>query len=271
MEMVQVLTGHQTDVMYVFLNNVGMDNFFMLTLLGVFALVFGSFVSAVTYRIPKGLGFVSGRSFCDSCKKELRWYDNVPLISFLLYRGASRCCGKKISIRYPLIELSSLIGAITLFYLLTFYQFILMYLLFLVLLAILVIDLEHQIIPDELNWIVLILAIFVTNGSLITSLFSAFLLSFLLLFLHIITQGRGMGLGDVKLAIPLGLILGLEKGICWLVASFILGGIVASVLLILKRVNLKTKIAFGPFLIVGFWIIILMDRLNVLEKLNLVV
>ena len=79
-----------------------------------------------------------------------------------------------------------------------------------------------------------------------------------------------MGLGDVKLAIPLGLILGLEKGVYWLVASFILGGIVASVLLILKRANLKTKIAFGPFLIVGFWIIILMDRLNILEKLNLV-
>ncbi len=257
MEMVQVLTGHQTDVMYVFLNNVGMENYFMLTLLGVFALVLGSFVSAITYRIPRGLGFVSGRSFCDSCKTNLRWYDNIPLISFLLFSGTARCCGKKISIRYPLVELTSLTGAITLFYFFPFYQFILMYLLFLILLAILVIDLEHQIIPDQLTWAVLILSFFLLDGSMISSLFSAFFLSLLLLCLHLITQGRGMGLGDVKLAIPLGLILGFELGFYWLVTSFILGGIVASVLLILKRANLKTKIAFGPFLIVGFWIVLL--------------
>src|SRR3989339_1541952 len=99
--------------MYVFLNNTGMT-YVLLVLLG---LVIGSFVSAITYRIPKELGFVKGRSFCDSCKKELRWFDNIPLFSFLFYLGKSRCCGKKISIRYPLIEIVSLIGVVAIWFL----------------------------------------------------------------------------------------------------------------------------------------------------------
>ena len=67
-----------------------------------------------------------------------------------------------------------------------------------------------------------------------------------------------MGLGDVKLAIPLGLWLGLEKGLNWIMTSFILGGIVAYILLLLGKAKMKTKIAFGPFLIIGFWIILLL-------------
>ncbi len=70
-----------------------------------------------------------------------------------------------------------------------------------------------------------------------------------------------MGLGDVKLAIPLGLWLGLERGITWLILPFILGGIVASILLILKRAKLKTKIAFGPFLIIAFWIVLIYAKI----------
>ena len=241
------------DVMFVFLNNVGMEIYFILTLLGVLGLVLGSFVSVVSYRLPRGLGFIVGRSFCDSCKKELKWYDNIPLISFLLYRGASRCCGKKISIRYPIIEFASAVGFVTLYLFSLSPEY---YVLCTILLAILVIDLEHQIIPDELTWIVLALGLIANVQSPMITLFPAFLFSLSLLSLFLITNGRGMGLGDVKLAIPLGLILGLEKGVYWLITSFILGGIVATVLLILKRANLKTKIDFGPFLIIGFWIII---------------
>lgn len=244
-------------VTYVFLNNVGMEFYFISALLGAIGLAVGSFITALTYRIPRNLGFVKGRSFCDSCKKELNWYDNIPLISFLLYEGRSRCCGKKISLRYPLIEITSAVTFIVLYF---FSMSPLYYVLSTILLAMLVIDLEHQIIPDELTWVCLILALFTVNNSLTSSLFSAFFLSSSLLFLHLITMGRGMGLGDVKLAIPLGLILGLEKGLYWLMASFILGGIVASVLLILNKANLKTKIAFGPFLIVGFWVIIFVNK-----------
>lgn len=224
--------------------------FVFLSSLFILGLIIGSFISAVTYRIPRNLNFVYGRSFCDSCKKDLFWYDNIPLFSYIYYKGKSRCCSKKISIRYPLIELASAIGIITLSPI--------YYLLFILCLSIFVIDLEHQIIPDELTWLILLLGVIILNSSfLFLNLFSGFFFSLLLLTLYLVTKGRGMGLGDVKLAIPLGLMLGLSKGLTWLLLSFIIGGIVAVVLLLLKRAKLKTKIAFGPFLIVAFWITLL--------------
>lgn len=243
----------------------GMGIFLLLILFG---LVLGSFVGVVTYRIPRNLGFVKGRSFCDLCKKNLSWYDNIPIISFLYYHGRSRCCNKKISIRYPLIELFSALGAVALFYLFAFWQFTILYFLFTILLSIFIIDLEHQIIPDELSWLLMLYAIcymlyapYGLQHTAYSQLFSGFLFSLILLILYLSTSGRGMGLGDVKLAIPLGMILGLEKGIYWLMTSFIIGGIVASILLLFKKANLKTKIAFGPFLIIAFWIVLIYEKI----------
>lgn len=228
--------------------------YLILVLLG---LCFGSFVSLITYRIPKGLGFIIGRSFCDSCHKQLSWRNNIPLFSFLFLGGKSRCCNKKIPIRYPIIEITSAIGFVVLFSLSPIY-----YILYTISLVILVIDVEHQIIPDELTWLVLLLSLLVPSPySLFPNLFSGFLFSLLLLTLYLFTSGRGMGLGDVKLAIPLGMILGLERGIYWLMISFIIGGIVASILLLFKKANLKTKIAFGPFLITAFWIILIYEKI----------
>lgn len=217
--------------------------FYLIIILGF---LIGSFISAVTYRIPRNLGFIKGRSFCDSCKKELTWYDNIPLFSYLFYLGKSRCCGKKISIRYPLIELASAIGII--------FLSPINYLLFVLCLCIFIIDLEYQIIPDELSWLILLFGLI--NFSFV-NIFAGFFFSLLLLTLYLITKGRGMGLGDVKLAIALGIWLGLERGIIWLMYSFIIGGIVAGILLLLKRAKLKTKIAFGPFLIFAFWVVLL--------------
>ena len=115
---------------------------------------------------------------------------------------------KKISIRYPLIELVSVIGAVVAW---LFFGNLAFVILFFLTLCIFIIDLEHQIIPDELTWIILLLGLIANSQSPMTVLFSAFFLSLLLLFLHLITKGRGMGLGDVKLAVALGLWLGLEK------------------------------------------------------------
>ena len=226
--------------------------FVYLSSLFIFGLIIGSFISALTYRIPRNLDFIKGRSFCDSCKKNLFWYDNIPLFSYLFYLGKSRCCNKKISIRYPLIELTSAFGFVVLY---LFSLSPIYYILYTISIAILVIDLEHQIIPDELSWFILLLGLI--NFSFL-NIFSGFLFASVLLSLHLVTKGRGMGLGDVKLAIPLGLWLGLEKGLNWIMTSFILGGIVASILLLLGRAKMKTKIAFGPFLIIGFWIILLL-------------
>lgn len=224
-----------------------------------FGLIFGSFVSALTYRIPRNLDFISGRSFCDSCGTKLFWYDNIPLLSYVMYFGKSRCCNKKISLRYPLIEVTTAIGGVYLYLMFGFsFLFVIYSLLFLLSFSILIIDIEHQIIPDELSWIILILGIFQLSSNLYNNLFFASVFSLVFLFLHLVTLGRGMGLGDVKLAFALGIWLGLEKGVSWLITSFIIGGIVAFTLLLLKKAKMKTKIAFGPFLIIGFWATLLL-------------
>lgn len=225
-----------------------------IALISILGLIIGSFIAAFTYRIPRGIDFVYGRSFCDSCKMDLFWYDNIPLLSFLFYQGKSRCCNKKIGVRYPVIELSVSIGFILLF---SASLSPIYYLLSSICLAIFVIDIEHQIIPDELTWLLILFSLCTTNNVLYIGLFAGFFTSFLLLVLYLITKGRGIGLGDVKFAIPICIILGFEKSLYWIAASFILGGIVASVLLILKLANMKTKIAFGPFMIVAFWAVFL--------------
>lgn len=232
--------------MYAFLTS------FYLFFLG---LLFGSFVSAATWRIPRNISFVKGRSFCDSCKKNLYWYDNIPLFSYLFYLGKSRCCRKKISVRYPLIEITTALGFVVLYLLFNFSILLIIYCMLLILtLSIFVIDFEHQIIPDELSWSILFLALLNFSFS---NIFSGFLAALFLLLLNLITKGRGMGLGDVKLAIGLGALLGLSSSYKWLIISFILGGIVGSILLLLRKANMKTKIAFGPFLIISFWMVIL--------------
>lgn len=221
-------------------------------MLVLFGLVLGSFIGVLTYRIPKGLGFVKGRSFCDLCKKELSWYDNIPILSYLIYEGRSRCCKKKISIRYLLIETTSVIGALSVYFLSHNLVFVF---LFFLLLAIFIIDFENQIIPDELSWLIIVLGILYSFS--FENIFAGFFLALIILLIYIFTKGRGMGLGDVKLTLGLGVWLGLARGFTFLFISFLIGGIVAFLLLILKKANLKTKIAFGPFLIIGFLITLL--------------
>lgn len=228
----------------------------ILTLLFVsfIGLVFGSFISAITHRIPLNEDFIKGRSYCDNCNKSLRWSDNIPLLSYFWLKGKSSCCNKPISVRYPLIEIASSIGAVILYALLPFPTFVIYYLLYLLSLAILVIDLEHQIIPDELVLIIFILGLLFKYNVLYLSLFSGFFCASLLLLLYVFTKGRGMGLGDVKLAVALGVWLNLTSGMAWLMTSFIIGGLVATILLVSRKANMKTKIAFGPFLVIAFWI-----------------
>jgi len=216
-------------------------------------LVIGSFLNVVVYRLPRGLGFVRGRSFCPKCKHKINWFDNVPVISFLILKGRCRFCGRKISWRYPLIEL--LAGA--LFYLsyLSHLSF-LSYLLICGLVVIFFVDLEHQIIPDE---IVIPLSVLFLGYRLLTNiqyLISNFLItgivSFLFLYLiHLLTKGKGMGLGDVKLAFLMGLVLGFPKIVVAFYLAFLTGAFVGVILILLSRAKLKQKIAFGPFLVFG--------------------
>lgn len=201
--------------------------------------------------------WVSGRSICPKCKNQISWYDNLPLFSFIILGGKCRNCKKSISIRYPLIELVTGLGFLYLAKLFYASPLTLVYslLVFSILFIIFIIDFEHKIIPDSLVFIGLtttVLYYLLTNNlGLVPALFAGFISSIALLIIHLLTRGRGMGLGDVKFAVWGGMLVGPIFNLIWLFLAFLTGGIVGIILILLKRAGLKDQIAFGPFLIVS--------------------
>lgn len=243
---------------------------FLTFLIAILGLVFGSFISSITWRIPKAKTIFFDRSICPKCKKRISFFDNIPLISYLILGAKCRNCKKRISIRYPLIELSSMIGFLSLFFVFKGYPLLLLltvYVLFLVTLTIFIIDLERQIIPDNLVFILFLLFILKSyflsaqaglnpnsENIIWDNIFFGFTASLFLLFLHLVTKGKGMGLGDVKLALPLGFLLGGLPAYYFMFYSFLTGAIVGIILILAKKASFGQRIAFGPFMIIGFWI-----------------
>ncbi|MFH1863411.1 MAG: prepilin peptidase, partial [bacterium] len=178
-------------------------------------LLIGSFVAALTYRVPRSVPWALGRSFCPRCKKKLSWFDNIPLFSYLLLSGKCRNCKKRIPLRYPVIELVSGLSFVGLgsvwgnYFYSSPIELLFIVFLFIVTLSILVIDIEHQIIPDNMVFVAIasvFLYLVILDRPIYINLLSGFISAFFLLILHIITKGKGMGLGDVKFAILGGLV-----------------------------------------------------------------
>lgn len=240
-----------------------------------FSLAIGSFLAAYTFRAPRGLKITRGRSFCPKCKHKIAFYDNIPLLSFFILKGRCRHCHKKISLRYPAIELSTavlfliiylntarIISNISWLTTLSFsLNIIYLSLITILFFAVLITDLEHQLILDQ----VVFLGFFLTFAFLLLApgeagfyshLLSGFFIAFLLLLLHLVTRGRGMGLGDVKLALFAGTFLGLPGSLSWLFLAFIIGAIVGLFLLAARKKHFGDRIAFGPFLVVSFFLIL---------------
>jgi len=231
----------------------------------------GSFLGVVSYRAPRGKQFFSGRSHCPNCGKTVAWYDNIPLISFLLLKGRCRHCRKPISIRYPAIEAATALLFVSAYWAFSSCSasspicvwkdilgpFALLFLLFVICLVVLVftIDLEKQIIPDELNFLgfgVTSFLLLFGGDKFYLSLFSGILASLFLLSVHLVTRGKGMGLGDVKFALFAGVFFGWPMGLIWLFTAFLTGALVAIILILLGKADRRDKIAFGPFLAISF-------------------
>lgn len=241
----------------------------------VLGLAVGSFLSSATFRIPRGES-LWGRSQCPFCKKEIAALDNIPLVSFILLSGRCRHCRKKISFRYPLIELSTAILFVALGWAIfqgskdaVFAEYqkwlgilTLPYFLFIasVLIAIFVIDLEHKIIPDSLLYpsilISLLALLFSPSPTLFVNLSVAIFASLFFFFLHILTRGRGMGLGDVKLAFLLGLILGYPYTLLAIFLAFLTGAVSGLMLVLTRKAKLGKPIPFGPYLVAGAFVAI---------------
>ena len=226
-------------------------------------LLIGSFIAALTYRVPRLVPWALGRSFCPRCKKKLSWFDNIPLFSYLLLSGKCRDCKKRISLRYPVIELVSGLSFVGLGWVWGNYlhsspiELLFMVFLFIVTLSILVIDIEHRIIPDNMVFVAIasvFLYLVILDRPIYINLLSGFISAFFLLILHLITKGKGMGLGDVKFAILGGLVLGWPNTPIWMFLSFIIGAFVGIVLILFKKASFGKKIPFGPYLVVSLWI-----------------
>lgn len=228
----------------------------------LFGLIFGSFINVLIYRIPKDK-VITGRSYCPKCKVKISWFDNIPLFSFLVLRGKCRNCKTNISLRYPLVELTT--GIIFLLLFLKFglsYQIFFLMLLSPILISTFFIDLDHQIIPDSLvfwgiGFSFFYLLLFNTEF-IYSNIFAGLLSSFFLLILHFITKGKGMGLGDCKFAVLGGMVVGLTNLFYWFLGAFLTGAIVGCILILVKKYGLKSKIAFGPFLIFALFLTILL-------------
>jgi leader peptidase (prepilin peptidase)/N-methyltransferase len=231
--------------------------------LGLLGLLIGSFLNVVVHRVPQGISVADGRSACPNCDHQIRSRDNIPVLSWVLLRGRCRDCANSISMRYPLVEL----GTGVLFSVLGL-RFGLSPMLPAVLLlgaaglALALIDLDTGRLPFAITvpMLAALAVLMVVPGSTHSwSPLGVALLSVLLWFgvyggLWLGTAGRGMGLGDVVLAPSLGLVLGWlgwGPSVIGLFGGFAVGGLIGAALIAAGRVQRRSAVPFGPFMLTG--------------------
>lgn len=226
----------------------------------VFGMVVGSFLNVCICRMPKDESVVFPPSHCPQCQYQIRWYDNIPVISYLLLRGKCRGCATHISFQYPLVELLN--GVLSLLLFLRFGPTIAFAVLFIFCSALVVItfiDLEHQIIPDEisLSGIVIgfVLSFFIPGHTWLNSLLgivlgggSLLLVAYLYQFL---TGKDGMGGGDIKLLAMMGAFLGWKAIPFIIFASSLVGSVIGITIMTMQKKDSKLAIPFGPYLAFG--------------------
>ncbi|MBL7045234.1 MAG: prepilin peptidase [Parcubacteria group bacterium] len=242
----------------------------------IFGVIVGSFLNVVALRHNTGQT-VLGRSNCFSCGKNLSWFELIPIFSFIFQLGKCRVCKSKISWQYPFIELTTGLIFLGIFLkisdllfispiqlILTSIYFIVI---FSILIVILVYDLRHKIIPDDLVYTFATLSLasmffdfstFELSIPTLLPVFSGPILFAPFFLLWFVSSGRWIGLGDGKLALGIGWFLGLSLGASAIMISFWVGAVVGIFLMLIsalylskKRLTMKSEIPFGPFLILG--------------------
>lgn len=224
----------------------------------------GSFLNVLIDRLPNGEDVIFGRSRCDYCGKTLRWFELIPLFSYMIQRGRCVRCHKHLSMQYPLVEAAT--GALFVcvyrfwgiflpYDVYFWYRLLGAFAVFSSAIVITVADFKYQIIPDSM-----LVALAVLGGGLLLPMSMQETLihvavglaaGILFYFLWACTRGRGMGFGDVKLSAVLGLVLGYPKTIIALYAAFLTGAFYGVILMIQKKAGMKSKVPFGPFLLFG--------------------
>ena len=231
----------------------------------IFGSLWGSFANVCIYRLPENKNVITGRSSCPNCKNKIPWYDNIPLLSFILLMGKCRLCKKQIDLQYFIVELISAISFVSIYY---FFGLTIATLLLLILsiffIIIFFIDLKHFIIPNELTFPLMIIGFiksFDPNlnqtifpnyiNSLIGGLFGYSIIWLIIFFYKNIRKKEGMGLGDAKLTAVIGFWFG------WISIPFtiFISSTVALIIIIPSLINqskkMSSEIPFGPYIIIG--------------------
>jgi len=222
----------------------------------LFGLVIGSFLNVVAYRLPKRESLATPGSRCPGCATPIKFYDNVPVLSWLALRGRCRSCHTSISARYPLVEFATAALAVAVVLVKGVDRDAWLGLvLVLVLVPVALIDLDHRIIPNRITGPAAVAAIAIgalTRPEHLTEQLIAGLAAGGFLLLTALAYPRGMGMGDVKLAAVLGLFLGRSVGVAMLVA-LVAGTLVGVAIMVRKGTaqGRKTAVPFGPFLALG--------------------
>lgn len=255
-----------------------MGFFLIIVLLFSLGLAIGSFLSVVIYRLVHNDSPLRGRSYCDSCKKQIAWHDNIPLLSFIVLHRKCRHCGQPIPWEYPAVEF--LTGTLFVWWFVvgfTFFRlsskpFLIVQPLFWLFVGILLVvifftDYLYYIIPDSavllLTGMTFLYRFFLVQAGIMMqqdftlAVASGVGASLFFLSLFLFTKGRGMGFGDVKLAFPLGLLLGWPNIVVALFLSFVIGASVGVVTIATGKKQMKSTIPFGPFLVIGSLIALL--------------
>ena len=243
-------------------------------LIFIIGTLIGSFLNVVILRLNSGKSFAKGRSICMSCNKTLHAHELVPILSYLIQRGRCRACTNPISVQYPIVEaFTGLIFALTAFHFLpilslsaiSYIALVSVFVLvFSFLIVIAVYDIRHKIIPDKLSYafaLIAFVSLFI-NYSFMGKIFvipplhmilAGPLLALPFALIWFLSKGKWMGLGDAKLTLGIGWLLGLSQGLASLVLGFWSGAIISLIFLLLKyhKVTPKTEIPFAPFLILG--------------------
>ncbi|MBI3428588.1 MAG: prepilin peptidase [Actinobacteria bacterium] len=243
----------------------------MVIFASVLGLAVGSFLNVVIYRVPRSQSVVSSPSACPVCSARIKGYDNIPVISWLLLRGKCRNCNVAIPARYPIVEISTVFffGVVAWKFDTTNLRVIFLLAAFLYLAAITIalalIDLETHTLPNAIvlpSYVVGI--VLLTLSGYLNSDYRAIIraivggtVMWLLYLAMALMYPDGMGFGDVKFAGVLGLFLGYlgwDVLVTGAFAAFVLGGIFAVSLIVLRKTNMKSGIPFGPWMLAGAWL-----------------
>lgn len=232
---------------------------FNLLAAGLFGLCIGSFLNVVIYRLPLGQSLASPPSRCRNCGYSLRWFDNIPVLSWVFLRGRCRKCGVGVSIQYPLVELIT--GA--LFVAVVWFTPVgpllaLRLLLVCILIALFGIDLEHQILPNSITLpgivIGLLLSLIAPPGirdALIGAVLGGGILYAIAGAYYLWRREEGMGMGDVKMLAMIGAFLGWKAVLVTLVLASFSGAIIGVAMMAFQRGGMKYALPFGTFLALG--------------------